>query len=80
MPRQEEGFFTLELSTCEPVVDLPRPDLIGCALSLNETRYPRDGDVVMGGGCSARCRWRKIDARHSRKMRRAIERPFNHRG
>ncbi|QHE21327.1 fimbrial protein [Stenotrophomonas maltophilia] len=47
---QEEGFFTLELSAREPVVELRYADHTGCTLSLDEARYPREGDVVMVGG------------------------------
>lgn len=45
----DEGFFTLELSAREPVVELRHPDQSACTLSLDETRYPREGDVVMVG-------------------------------
>jgi hypothetical protein len=47
---QDEGFFTVELSAREPVVELRHPDQSGCTLSLDESRYPREGDVLMVGG------------------------------
>ncbi|MEI2260023.1 TcfC E-set like domain-containing protein [Stenotrophomonas indicatrix] len=46
---QDEGFFTLELSAREPIVELRYPDQRGCTLSLDENRYPREGDVLMVG-------------------------------
>ncbi|AWH29567.1 fimbrial protein [Stenotrophomonas sp. YAU14A_MKIMI4_1] len=46
---QDEGFFTLELSAREPAVELRYPDQRSCALELDETRYPREGDVLMVG-------------------------------
>jgi len=47
---QDEGFFTVELSAREPVVELRHPDQSGCTLSLDENRFPREGDVLMVGG------------------------------
>lgn len=47
---QDEGFFTLELSAREPVVELRHPDKSGCKLILDESRYPREGDMLMVGG------------------------------
>ncbi|WP_249404995.1 TcfC E-set like domain-containing protein [Stenotrophomonas sp. CFBP 13725] len=47
---QEEGFFTVELSSREPVVELRHPDQSRCMLRLDEARYPREGDVLMVGG------------------------------
>ena len=50
---QEEGFFTLELSARAPVVELRYPNMISCVLTMEEGRYPREGDVLMvdGIGC-----------------------------
>lgn len=47
---QEEGFFTLELSARAPVVELRYPNLVSCVLTMEEGRYPREGDVLMVGG------------------------------
>lgn len=47
---QEEGFFTLELSARAPVVELRYPTLVSCTLTMDEERYPREGDVLMVGG------------------------------
>ena len=47
---QEEGFFTLELSARAPVVELRYPNLVSCLLTMEEGRYPREGDVLMVGG------------------------------
>jgi hypothetical protein len=47
---QDEGFFTLELSAREPVVELRYPNKRGCKLMLDESRYPREGDMLMVGG------------------------------
>ncbi|WP_409460908.1 TcfC E-set like domain-containing protein [Stenotrophomonas maltophilia] len=47
---QDEGFFTLELSARAPVVELRHPDQHSCTLTLDEARYPREGDLVMVGG------------------------------
>lgn len=47
---QEEGFFTLELSARAPVVELRYPNRISCVLTMEEGRYPREGDVLMVGG------------------------------
>ncbi|WP_295520582.1 TcfC E-set like domain-containing protein [uncultured Stenotrophomonas sp.] len=47
---QDEGFFTLELSARAPVVELRHPDQHRCTLTLDEARYPREGDLVMVGG------------------------------
>ena len=49
---QDEGFFTLELSAREPVVELRFPEQQGCTLTLDEARYPREGDLLMVGGVS----------------------------
>lgn len=46
---QDEGFFTLELSARQPVVQLSYPNRAGCTLTLDEDRYPREGDVLMVG-------------------------------
>ena len=52
---QEDGFFTLELSARAPVVELRYPNLVSCTLTMEEGRYPREGDVLMVGtvGCPA---------------------------
>jgi len=47
---QEEGFFSLELSGREPVVELRYIDQSSCKLRLDEARYPREGDMLMVGG------------------------------
>lgn len=47
---QDEGFFTLELSARAPTVELRYPNHIRCVLTLEEQRYPRQGDVLMVGG------------------------------
>lgn len=47
---QEEGFFTLELSARAPVVELRYPTLVSCMLTMEQGRYPREGDVLMVGG------------------------------
>jgi hypothetical protein len=47
---QDEGFFTLELSAREPVVELRYPNKRGCKLMLDESRYPREGDMLIVGG------------------------------
>lgn len=47
---QDEGFFSLELSAREPVVELRYPDQSSCTLTLDEDRYPREADLVMVGG------------------------------
>lgn len=53
---QDDGFFTLELSARDPVVELRYPDKDGCKLILDESRYPREGDMLVVGGlqCPAR--------------------------
>lgn len=50
---QEDGFFTLELSARAPVVELRYPNMVSCTLTMEEGRYPREGDVLMVGatGC-----------------------------
>ncbi|HBS56455.1 MAG TPA: fimbrial protein [Stenotrophomonas sp.] len=47
---QDDGFFTLELSARAPVVQMQYPDQISCTLTLEEDRYPREGDLLMVGG------------------------------
>lgn len=47
---QDEGFFTLELSSRYPTVELRLPGRLRCLLTLDPARYPREGDLVMLGG------------------------------
>lgn len=46
---QDEGFFTLQLSAREPAIELQFPDNTHCDITLDEGRFPREGDVLMVG-------------------------------
>lgn len=47
---QDEGFFTLELSARTPVVELQYPNQVRCVVTMDESRYPREGNMLMVGG------------------------------
>jgi hypothetical protein len=46
---EADGFFTLEMSARQPVLEVAHPSIKGCTFHLDDKRYPREGDVVMVG-------------------------------
>lgn len=46
---EADGFFTLEMSARQPMLEVSHPSIKGCTFHLDDKRYPREGDVVMVG-------------------------------
>ena len=46
---EADGFFTLEMSARQPMLEVSHPSIKGCTFHLDDKRYPREGEVVMVG-------------------------------
>lgn len=51
---EADGFFTLEMSAREPMLEVSHPDVQGCAFSFDKHSFPREGDVLMVGTLQCR--------------------------